>query len=358
MGPARQGAYHRQATGRAAGPFRRRQLRRIALHAASLPAAVQQRLRASDKIEAVNLGVGATDTRSYYYRIRDVALELQPDAVLLFLYSGNDFVQPGDGYSMWPRLVDESPGGALVGMALPRTNWLMVNRLRMADFFRSRSKAPPNDVEVLFEAVTAPTAERLNRVVSYVKTYHYPNVPEQKLSEILSRGDNRFIDIARPGHGPEQEYLLDWMFSTLLSWETGDWEVAKSRADVVRLSGTKQVDATFSWIEAMQRLLQPRGIPLVVFLIPMGSVDPDYAEFWKPWPRAYSWNHICDEWAAQLAARIGKTDIRFVNLRTALEGIPGTYRKMDGHWTQKGEAIVADRVASELEGLFRRPNHF
>jgi hypothetical protein len=63
----------------------------------SLPAAVQQRLPASDRIEAVNLGVAATDPRSYYYRIRDVALQLEADAVLLFLYAGNDFVNPDNG---------------------------------------------------------------------------------------------------------------------------------------------------------------------------------------------------------------------------------------------------------------------
>ena len=126
----------------------------------SLPAGVQQRLPAGDRIEAVNLGVAATDPRSYYYRIRDVALELQPDAVLLFLYAGNDFVNPDDGYSIWPRLVDESPGGALAGMVMPRTNWLLVNRLDLADFFRSRTKAPQSDETILFEAVTAPPAPR------------------------------------------------------------------------------------------------------------------------------------------------------------------------------------------------------
>lgn len=319
----------------------------------SLPAAVQQRVPASDRIEAVNLGVAATDPRSYYYRIRDVALELEPDAVLLFLYAGNDFVNPDNGYSMWPRLLDESPGGALVGRVMPRTNWLLVNRLDLAAFFRSRSTAPQSDETMLFEAVTAPPAERLKRVVSYAKTYHSPAVPEEKLSEILSRGDERFIDIARPHQGPEQEYLLDWMFATLLSWETADFEVARNRADAVRLANPGQVDATLSWIEAMQRLLHPRGIPLVVFLVPMGSVDPEYVEFWKPWPRAYSWNFICDHWADQLAEKLTRTDIRFVNLRTALEGIPGTYRKMDGHWTQKGEAIVADRVAAELGAPLR-----
>ena len=252
----------------------------------SLPAAVRAAPSwRRNRIEAVNLGVAATDPRSYYYRIRDVALELQPDAVLLFIYAGNDFMAPDQGYSVWPRWIDESPGGSLVGSIMPRTNWLLVNRLDLAAFFRSRSTAPANDEAMLFAAVTAPPEERLKRIVSYVKTYHFPNVPEEQLSEILSRGDNRFFDIAAPRQQGEQEYLLDWMFGTLMSWEARDFEVAKSREDAARMAGKGQVEATFSWIEATDRLLRKRGVPLMVFLAPVGSVDPDYADFWKPWPR-------------------------------------------------------------------------
>jgi lysophospholipase L1-like esterase len=318
----------------------------------SLPAAVQQRLPSgANRIEAINLGVAATDPRSYYYRIRDVALELQPDAVLLFIYAGNDFMAPDQGYSVWPRWIDESPGGSLVGSIMPRTNWLLVNRLDLAAFFRSRSTAPANDEAMLYAAVTAPREERLKRIVSYVKTYHYPNVPEEQLSEILSRGDNRFFDIAAPRQQGEQEYLLDWMFGTLMSWEARDFEVAKNREDAARIADKRQVEATFSWIEATDRLLRKRDVPFVVFLVPVGSVDPDYADFWKPWPRTYSWNYICDEWHSQLAARLAKTGIRYVDLREDLANVSGTYRKLDGHWSQKGEAIVADRIKAELEAF-------
>jgi len=320
----------------------------------SLSAAVQQRLPPERHIEAVNLGVGATDPRSYYYRVRDVALEIGSDAILLFLYAGNDFIT--EGYSWIPKLVDESPGGALVGQLMPRTNWLLVNRLDLSAFFRSRTNAPANDELMLYRAVTAPPAERLGRVVSYVKTYHYPNVPEEKLAEILSRGDNRFIDIAYPHADGEQEYMHDWMFGTLMSWEASNLDVPRDRADAPRLAGRRHVEATLSWLEATNRVAKSRGVPLVVFLVPTGSVDPAYAEFWKPWPRAYSWNWLCDEWHAQLAAALPGAGIRFVDLRTTLDGIPGTYRKMDGHWTQKGEGLVADRVKTELERLTSERN--
>jgi len=317
----------------------------------SLPAAVQQRTQPNDRIEAVNFGVAATDPRNYYYRIRDVAVELQPDAVLLFIYAGNDFMPPDKGYSIWPHLVDESPGGALLGLVMPRTNWLVVNRLDLAAFFQSRIKAPPRDDEMLYAAIISPPEERQKRIISYVKTYVYPDLPEEKIAEILSRGDNRFFNIALPQKEGEQEYLLDWMFGTLMSWEARDFDVARSREDAKRKADNKSVEATFSWIEATDRVLRKRGVPLSVFLVPMGSVDPEYVEFWKPWPRAYSWNYVCDEWHAQLAAALGKAGIRHVDLRPTLDGIPGTYRKMDGHWTQKGEALVADRIKAELEAL-------
>src|SRR5918995_1406772 len=160
-----------------------------------------------------------------------------------------------------------------------------------------------------------------------------------------------FFDFAPPRQQGEQEYLLDWMFGTLMSWEARDFEVAKSREDAARMAGKGQVEATFSWIEATDRLLRKRGVPLLVFLAPVGGVDPDYAEFWKPWPRIYSYNYICDEWHSQLAASLAKAGMRYVDLRENLANVPGTYRKLDGHWSQKGEAIVADRVAAELRSV-------
>jgi len=72
------------------------------------------------------------------------------------------------------------------------------------------------------------------------------------------------------------------MFDTLMSWETSNFDVAANRQDAARLADNGEVEATASWIEATDRLLRSHGIPLLVFLAPVGSVDPDYADFWKP----------------------------------------------------------------------------
>jgi hypothetical protein len=317
----------------------------------SVPAAVEARLHDRwPSLEAVNLAVGATDPRSYYYRIRDVGMALHPDALLLFIYAGNDFMLPSQGYSAWPKFIDESAGGSLVGLVMPRTNWLLVNRLDLAAFFRSRAKAPPNDELKLYEAVTSGPAERLRRTVEYVRTYHFPDLSEERVSDVLGRGDQRFLALATPHEG-EQEYLLDWMFDSLMSWETGSFEVPARRDDAARFAGNGEVDATLSWIKATADVANGSGVPLLVFLAPVGLVDPQYVDFWKPWPRAFSWNYICDEWQTRLAAALLRQNIPYVDLRTDLAGVPETYRKLDGHWSHKGEAIVADRVAAELDAL-------
>src|SRR5205085_12389194 len=84
-------------------------------------------------LEAINLGVVATDPRSYYYRTRDVALSISPDAILVFFFSGNDFIEQGFNERALPTLVDESPGSSIVGSVMPRTDWVLVNQLGLAN---------------------------------------------------------------------------------------------------------------------------------------------------------------------------------------------------------------------------------
>jgi len=317
----------------------------------SLPADVaRQSEAAGHPIEAINLGVGATDTRSYYYRVNDVALKLSPDAVAVFIYAGNDFVAANAGYTLWPALVDESPGGAVVGSIMPRTNWLLVNRLRLSGLL-SGDLPPPDEGQLLHDYARLPNDQALARLAAHLKRYYHPELPEEKIREVIGRGDGRFWRAAQDNPA-EQEYLFNWELGILMSWEAREFDVAKSREDAPRLTGDGEVRATLSWIEGMDRLARARGVPLVVFLIPVGIVDPDYVDFWKPWPRAFSWNYISNERQSRLAAALGKAKVNYVDLREDLNGVPGTYRKLDGHWSKKGEEIVAARVTKELGKLF------
>jgi len=240
----------------------------------SLPAAVKQRLPAADRrVETIDLGVPGTDPRSYYYRIRDVGLKLSPDAILLFFYAGNDFMPPDQGYSIWPRLVDESPGASIVGWLMPRTNWLLVNRLNLSNFFQARAPAPPNEEMMIDAALKAPPDERLGRIVAHLKKYNYPQLSEAQITEILSRGDNRFWRAATSNDG-EQEFLLGWALDILINWESRDFDVAKNRQDAARLAGNGEVEASFSWLEAADRVARAQGVPCWSFWRPSVSLIP------------------------------------------------------------------------------------
>ena len=105
---------------------------------------------------------------------------------------------------------------------------------------------------------------------------------------------------------------------------------------------------------AMDRAARERGVPLVLFIVPPGTVDPDYVDFWKPWPRFYAFNVIADYRQDRLLEALSGTSIRYVDLRKDFEGVRGAYRRSDAHWTDKGVEIAANRVFQELRRLERR----
>ena len=49
------------------------------------------------------------------------------------------------------------------------------------------------------------------------------------------------------------------------------------------------------------------------------------------------WRFSCD-----------KNQLQVVDLREVLEGARGTYRLTDGHWTDRGTQLSADRIAEAL----------
>ena len=54
-----------------------------------------------------------------------------------------------------------------------------------------------------------------------------------------------------------------------------------------------------------------------------------------------------------MVAALATSGIRFVDLHQDLQGVAGTYRKTDLHWTERGHEVVAERMAQELIALRR-----
>ncbi|SEP48259.1 hypothetical protein SAMN02990966_07009 [Rhodospirillales bacterium URHD0017] len=320
---------------------------------APLSSFVEQRFAAAGQtdIEAVNFGVSATGPHHYYYRIKNVGLTLKPDAIVLAVYTGNDFVATPFGGWMRPPIA-ELPLPSLLAGPAPRTTWLVVNRLGLSEMGRN-NKAIDGEFAQLNDWLKLPADQRTEQVVRHLKRYYYPRQSEEAMREILSRDGGRFwTAFDRPA--PDREFLAGWLLSGMIDWETGTWPMPRDAEEADRLNGTSMVDETLSWLVAADRLAKENGVQLVVMLIPVGTVDPAYVDFWRAWPKYFSNSLSADARHRRLAVKLRQTAVPFFDLRDDLGGVPGTYRLTDGHWTERGTEIVAGRVARELMKMRRQ----
>jgi hypothetical protein len=297
--------------------------------------------------EAINLGVAATGPRQYYYRIKRVALEMQPDAIVVFVYAGNDFIQRRFDDFALPALAEELPVPSVLGTIAPRTDWLVSNRFGLSELGRG-NKDIPGETALLNEWAEKPTPELTERVARHMHEYYYPKTSVDAIREILSRGGDRFRTAVDRQRKADREHLAGWLLSGLIDWETGQWPVPRDAQEADRLVDTAAVDATLSWLVAAEVLAKAKGVKLIVALAPVGVVDPSYVAFWQPWPRYFSYQWSADARHRRLAAELRQRGMNIVDLRDDLEGVRGTYRLTDGHWTELGTRIAADRVSRAL----------
>ena len=116
-------------------------------------------------MEVVNLGVSASGPPQYYYRIRNVALSLQPDAVVLLFFSGNDFVSDSLSWSNVPPPIAERPQPSWLGAVAPRLTWLVVNRLGLSEFGRAGVRG----IDVVREIIVGHSDKERLLLVSFVE---------------------------------------------------------------------------------------------------------------------------------------------------------------------------------------------
>ena len=170
-------------------------------------------------MEAINLAIAATGPRQYYWRIKKVALALDPDVVAVFVYAGNDMMdRPFDPLSL-PPLIDELPAPSLLGAVAPRTTWLLANRLRFSEIGRGNKDIPGEDA-LLNEWTQQPSAEPVAEVARHMRLHYYPRLSEETIAEILLRGGGRLHKAAR-NRTHDREFLGGWLLSGIIDWETG-----------------------------------------------------------------------------------------------------------------------------------------
>ena len=115
---------------------------------------------------------------------------MKPDAIVLAVYAGNDFVQTPFGGWMRPPIA-ELPLPSLLAGPAPRTTWLAVNRLGLSEFGRN-NKIIDGEFAQLNEWLKLPADQRLDRIVQHLKRNYCPELSEEAIREILSRGGDRF----------------------------------------------------------------------------------------------------------------------------------------------------------------------
>jgi hypothetical protein len=296
--------------------------------------------------EAINLGIAATGPRQYYYRIKRVALALKPDAIVIFVYAGNDFIQVRLGDFAMPALAEELPVPSILGTIAPRTDWFVSNRLGLSEIGRG-NKDIPGENELLEQWAEQPTPDLTARVAQHMKQYYYPKLSEETIREILSRGGEP-MRMALAQRKADHQSLAGWLVSSIIDWETGIWPIPHDAQEADRMIDPTVVDQTLSWLVGAEELAKAHEAKLFVVLEPVGIGDPDYVAFWKPWPRYLSYQLSADARHKRLAAALRQRGMQVIDLREALDGVRGSYRLTDGHWTELGTQIAADRVARAL----------
>lgn len=297
-------------------------------------------------MEAINFGISATSPIQYYYRIPSVALKLHPDAILLMFYPGNDFVEERFSPGSALPLIAERPEPSLLGGIAPHLTWQIVNRLGLSEIARGNTGAK-DEYFIMLDVMKKPRAERAALIAAYLKRYYFPDKDEATMREILSRNGGSFWQpFERTDDKAEQ--LTGWIPASVIRFETNPKKMPMDTAEAERLTDPKEIEPALSWLTATEKLTAAKGIKLVIAVAPMGTVDPSYVDFWKPWPRYYSWSLHQEVNRQRLLAALRSQGLAPIDLAAALEGVRGTYRLTDGHWTALGTSIVAKRIAAEL----------
>jgi hypothetical protein len=200
---------------------------------------------------------------------------------------------------------------------------------------------------LLNDILEKPHGDRTALLAAHLKRFYYPDESEARMQEILARGGERFWQPFEGG----KAVLAGWIPASIVRYETSSSPVPSDAAEADHGVDHAKIEATMTWLTRARSLAESKGVKFVLAVAPMGSVDPDYVEFWKPWPRYYSNNLQSEANRRQLLVSLRASGFAPIDLHRDLDGISGSYRLIDGHWTELGTKIVAARIADELMEL-------
>jgi len=315
---------------------------------APLPVTVEQRLLQADPAahwECVNLGIAATSPKHYLRRIEQVGLRLHPDQVAIFIYAGNDLIriQPAESRLF---LIKEPPLPSLLGRLLPRSTWALIHLFRLSEFERDRPF--PSKETARLQAIQAlPEAGGIPQLAEHMHRHYFSDLPQETISDSLREiGPVIWARLGNPSE--EKEPLRASPIRSILGGALAESSDGPTGPEM------DQVLATADTLAQIDAFLRSKGIPVHFFLIPAAAnVDPECALFYERLPNPGNRRAVHARFNANrraLGAELRRRGIPVLDLAGRLNGIPGTYWPLDGHWTEKGQQIAAEAVAEALAG--------
>jgi len=293
-------------------------------------------------VEVLNLGVSASSPDEYYYRIRNVALPLGVDHCVMFLFSGNDFVESKQSLVSYSGIAAVAPRGSLLSsLGLAGVNHLLTSRQRPILEAWLGSQDLRREEELRFLAISESDDDQIRRLLlrTAAPTAQQMATLQSRLSSDAMSG---FFEMCRnPDAGRFRSYYLS---QGLWSASVGDGQWDQNSEE----------DALF-WVLRSADLCRQQGVNFTLVIIPEGfSVDSRLVEQWKPLADMRHLTQPCRTAAERLQRRATAANIEVLDLHPHFMDVPGTYLNMDGHWSESGVALAAEVVSEKLLELISK----
>jgi len=295
-----------------------------------------------EDVEVINLGVSATSPDEYYYRTRNIALNLNVDHCVLFIYAGNDFSAPARSLESFSGVAAVYPRESLFSvLRLKAFNHLLTNDQRplLQTWF---SAGDLNASEEKFYQTLQNVDDTTIRQI-LLSSVLAGSVPYKTLSKKLSQPEiAEFYNMLRnPDNGLFRSYYL-WPALQAASVGGSEWNAFEE-------------DSAYHWITRTSELCSSKGVSFTLVIIPEGfQVDPRLCEQWEPLADMRRLTSPSRHAAKSLYERCRLDGIRVIDFHKILQGIPGTYLNLDGHWSDKGGRLVADELVKKFK---KRPHN-
>jgi acetyltransferase AlgX (SGNH hydrolase-like protein) len=286
--------------------------------------------------DIINLGVTATDPDEYFFRLKRIGLPLQPNHCVLTFSAGTDFIQE-------PTLL--SYGG--ISATYPRWSFLQILGLNSLDHVISNERRQVLRAwfkggsllkhELELKEIFGKTVDDQDTERTYLS--FFPPNEQAQLKAVLTKASaaersGLFSMLRHPDDGKFRSYYLD--IAT---------KVAKGLQPIDFVSA----EYSFRWVQAAYELCRKKNIKFTLVIIPDGfTVDSRMSGYYAAIADMKVYMKYKDDATNRFVSQAMAARMDVIDLRGLLQGKPGAYLNMEGHWSQAGVDAVANYLSERI----------